>query len=147
MNFAQMLQQSLQGQRQTLKKTVMQVRHRDGTVRQETFNDDGSIRLLSRHHEKLPEFFSQSQQGFSELVPQRFDEEKNAWFACLEGPTVQQRRQSSEDELVLVSYNVWFSERRQEFRAHKLIELVQTQAPDIICFQVPVVLQNQLACH
>ncbi len=81
-----------------------------------------------------PQYLEESSHGFSELDCQFFDKGSEKW-ASISRRAPASLAHSKSDVLKLVSYNVWFSEKNWKNRAHTLLDIVEEQSADIICFQ------------
>lgn len=127
----------------SLKKTITRVRQRDGSLREEVLNEDGTYRQISVAFEPLPDFLVENSRGISSLKSHIF--EGNGWveYEPDDGrPMVQllpanqeQTADKVEGVLKIISYNVWFSEEDKMLRAQGLLDLVLSSDPDIICLQ------------
>lgn len=128
-----------------LKPTTTRVRHRDGTVLEETKDENGKVVATYVGKEILPAFLTDASKGMGRLSAYEFSEERSAWFVS--PPAFSG---ALPPNLSLVSYNVWFKEYYMKERFDALIEILEhlEPRPDIIAFQeVTPYFQNCLIMH
>jgi len=127
---------SLTEAKECLRLTETRVRQRDGTILSEKRSGDGagfeSI-ALGREATK-PQYLLDQEAGLSRLEPKFFDRSNGRW-----APRVANDAAGAPSEVRsivrLVSYNVWFSERRQHARAEALFAILEGEDADIVCLQ------------
>jgi tyrosyl-DNA phosphodiesterase 2 len=121
MSLTELLQQ-----KRELKATQTRVTNRKGEVFIES--KEGTLQFVGQTAN--PEYFNQN--GKTTFTP--------SWFSNGNWSKGQVTRPNPEirqniENLSFVTYNVWFAEQDREKRAQALIELLQRNPSDIICFQ------------
>jgi len=122
-----------------MQKTTTRVRTREGKVYEERLEND-NFTTEYKGLESQPTYMSNSEKGFTVLIPAVFDQEKQRWVNKIYEEDDQASATSSTptattSTLSFVTFNVWFSELYWKERAEALVSILEDKNPDYICLQ------------
>jgi len=122
-------------EKQKLKSTKTKVQTRDGKIHIEGVDKDGNRFRIFKGVQALPKFLSEEASKVKSLTWASFndgDEKEGKWTNVeknLEPPA------EGPQELVVVSYNVWFDTYEKKKRMIALLAMLEKLRPHIFCLQ------------
>eukprot|EP00913_Durusdinium_trenchii_P014618 g13717.t1 len=122
-------------QKVILRPTETRVRQRDGQVLLERRSAEGLLAQEVVGMEEPPQFLEDQAKGLSRLTPKIFEPSSSRWLAQQVDASAAAELNTATQTLRVVSYNVWFSEFRQEIRAKALFAILDDEDADVVCLQ------------
>ena len=129
----------LEARASKLRSVETRVRQRDGTLLVEHRGQHGFTSEVAGHEDSKPQYVEDQEQGLSRLSSKVFDVAAQRWRPAEpvspEDAARLNEAQLSQRGLRLVTYNVWFSEYRQQIRAQAIFGILSATKADIVCLQ------------
>lgn len=119
----------------SMQKTTTRVRTREGKVYEERLEND-NFTAEYKGQDTQPTYMSDSEKGFTALIPGVFDKEKQRWVNKIYEEGDQTAINHTTETLSFVTFNVWFSELFWKERAEAMLVILEKLNPDILSLLV-----------